>query len=138
MNYTLLAVAIAAISSNAHALQGKIVDEKGAAVESAQIKVVSSKAVHQTNQSGHFDIPVEKVDEIHIQADGFNHKVLHLHGQNTGPLTVTLSRGVLEIVDVIGIPIHASKIESSQPVSVLAGENLRKKTGIDFGGNPEK
>lgn len=133
MKYTLLAAAIAAISSNAYALTGKVVDERGAAVIGAKIEVVGSNALYQTDEYGQFNIPEDSVDEIHVEAIGFNHRVLHLHGAHTGSLTVTLMRGVLEIMEVIGIPIHASKIESAQPVSVLAGDMLRKKQASTLG-----
>lgn len=133
MKYKLLAAAIAVISTNSHALSGKVVDENGVAIAGARIEVVGSNTPYKTDKKGNFDIPVDKIDELHVEANNFNHKILHLHGKDTGPLTITLSKGILEIVDVIGIPIHASKIESAQPVSVLAGDALRKKQASTLG-----
>lgn len=136
MKYKLLAASIASIaviSANSHALGGKVVDENGAAVTGASIEVIGSNTPYQTDETGNFDIPVDNIDELHIEAKNFNHKILHLHGKDTGPLTITLSKSILEIVDVLGIPIHASKIESAQPVSVLAGDALRKKQASTLG-----
>ncbi|MFT5082872.1 MAG: iron complex outermembrane receptor protein [Lentisphaeria bacterium] len=133
MKYKLLAAAIAVISTNSHALSGKVVDENGVDIAGARIEVMGSNTPYQTDKKGNFDIPLNNIDELHVEANNFNHKILHLHGEDTGPLTITLSKGILEIVDVIGIPIHASKIESAQPVSVLAGDALRKKQASTLG-----
>lgn len=133
MKYSLLAVTIAALSSNIYALGGKVIDDNGNAIDGAIIKVMGSNDAYQTDENGQFDIPNESIDELHVEAKGYTHRVLHLHGMQTDSLTVTLSRGVLEIVDVIGIPMHASKIESAQPVSVLAGDELRKKQASTLG-----
>jgi iron complex outermembrane receptor protein len=131
MKRKLLAVAIAMASANAIALEGTVTNENGKPISNAQVEVIGGK-VFSTDSNGKFSIAAESVDEIHIKATGYNHKVLHLHGDDT-PLTISLSPSVFEVVDVVGIPIHASKIEAAQPINVIAGENLRKKQAATLG-----
>lgn len=117
---------------NVGALEGKIVDSNNKAVANASIQVIGTSDRYQTASDGTFNIPHDNVDEIHIEAEGFSHKVLHLHGDKQF-LSIELSRSVIEVLDVVGIPIHASKIESAQPISVIGGEALRKKQASTLG-----
>lgn len=133
MKYQVLALAIAVITSNSYALSGKIVDGQGIPVAGARIEVIGTKEHYRSNREGQFDIPHDQVDEIHIEATGFSHKVLHLHGSHPDPLIVTLTASVLDVIDVVGLPLHASKIESAQPISVLAGDELQKRQASTLG-----
>ncbi|MBX2859283.1 MAG: TonB-dependent receptor [Cellvibrionaceae bacterium] len=133
MKHKLLALFIAHASVNCFGLSGKVIDENGEAIAGAKIEVVGNKDVYRSDEQGHFTIPLDTVDEIHLEADGFSHKILHLHHKHDDTLTVTLARGALEVVDVVGVPQHFSKIESAQPVSVLAGATLRKRQASTLG-----
>ncbi len=134
MKYPLLTLALSFVTHQGHALSGQVFDEQGQPVMNAQVEVVGDKKRYTTDEAGKFIIPNESVDEIHIKADGFSHKILHLHHEHSqDAIRIELLRGVLEIVDVVGVPLHASKIESAQPVSVLAGKNLRKKQAATLG-----
>lgn len=133
MKSLLLAVTSLLTAVSTFALNGKIIDEFGVAVANAEINIISHQKRYTSDDSGQFNIPLDNVDEIHVLADGFNHRVLHLHGQQQDNLTITLRRGVLEIVDVVGIPLHASQIESSQPISVISTKELRKKQRSTLG-----
>jgi len=116
------------------ALEGAVTDEAGNPIANATITLIDSKSSLQTNQLGEFEIGQHAVDEIHIEADGYNHRVLHLHGEHTDePLTIILTSTLIEQVDVIGLPIHASTLESVQPISVLSGDNLRNKQASTLG-----
>lgn len=133
MNRRLLAAAIAALSSTSHALDGKVVDDEGNVIAGAKIEIVGSSDRYNTDDKGQFQINEDAVDEVHVSAEGFSHKILHLHGARQNALTITLSRSVLEVVDVVGIPLHASKIESAQPVSVLSGDALQNRQAATLG-----
>ena len=134
MKYPLLTLALSLVTHQGHALSGQVLDEQGKPVTNAQIEVVGDNKRYTTDSSGQFIIPHESVDEIHVKAPGFSHKILHLHHQHEqDKINIELLRGVLEVVDVIGVPLHTSKIESAQPVSVLAGQNLRKKQAATLG-----
>lgn len=133
MKMKLLAAAITLAAAEAQALKGKVINQNGDAIADAYIEVIGAKDVYRSDKLGQFNIPLQEVDEIHIEAKGFSHKILHLHGEYDEPLSITLTKGVMEFVDVVGIPIHASTIESAQPVSVLAGDELRKRQADTLG-----
>ena len=138
MRSSLLAAALALVSFEALALNGQVVDELGKPIAGAQVQIVGSSASITTDAQGEFTFDEQSVNELHVKAPGFNHKVLHLHELPAGKVTVTLYKGVLEIVDVVGIPVHASVIESSLPVTVLAGDSLRNQQAATLGDTLEK
>ena len=134
MKYTRLALAIAAITSNAYALDGTVVDQQGQPVSNALIEVIGSRSLLKVDKQGGFSVDESNSEEIHVKAPGFSHKVIHLDEvDSSAPLIVTLARSVIVQVDVIGIPIHASNIESAQPISVLSGEELRNRQAATLG-----
>lgn len=128
-----LAIAISLMSANSFALSGKVVDKDGTPIGDAQIEVEGAPGIIRSQPDGTFKIPQDNVDELHIEAPGYSHRVIHLHGEHSEPLVITLNSSALEVVDVIGLPLHASKIESAQPVSVLAGDELRKQQAATLG-----
>ncbi len=138
MGYKKLAALVLALSSNAYALEGKVVDENGDGIAGAQVEIVGRNAEYTTDQNGSFNIPQDEVGELHIAADGFNHKIVHLHTNERDTIVIALSRSILEIVDVIGVPIHASIIESALPVAVVSGEALRDQQAATLGDTLEK
>ncbi|ACR14109.1 outer membrane protein [Teredinibacter turnerae T7901] len=133
MKKCLLASAIAAISTNAFALSGTVVDLDGNPVPNARIEVVGSKTVASSDANGAFNVDEGTSHEIHVTAAGFSHEVLHLDEGVPANLTVRLRRSAIEQVDVIGLPIHASAIESAQPITVLSGEELRNSQAATLG-----
>src|SRR5690606_11030008 len=44
-----------------------------------------------------------------------------------------LNPTVMEVISVIGLPWHASNMESAQPVNVLSGERLRDRQAVTLG-----
>jgi iron complex outermembrane receptor protein len=133
MKTKLLATAIAMLSASAFGLDGKVTDENGQAIVGAEVDVVGKGKTQKTNDDGMFSIEGENVNEIHVKANGYNHKVIHLDHDSNGELTVELSRSIIEVVDVVGIPFHASVIETAMPVEVLSGEALRKQQAATLG-----
>jgi len=64
--------------------------------------------------------------------------MMHLHDKHDKALVITLANTVIEQVDVIGLPIHASVIESALPVSVLSGKDLRHQQAASLGDTLDK
>jgi hypothetical protein len=116
-------------------LTGHITDNKGKPIAKATIDIVNSRKQANSDLNGQFEIDVDStsVNEIHIKAKGYSHRILHLHGQQTTHLTVQLQPSAIEHVDVIGLPLHASTMESAQPISVIRGEDLRSKQAGTLG-----
>ena len=72
--------------------------------------------------------------ELHIAAPGYVHKTIHLEANEVDKVQrIVLASSVIEQVDVEGIPLHASNIESAMPINVLAGEELRSKQASTLG-----
>jgi iron complex outermembrane receptor protein len=136
-----LAVAIStitAITANAYALDGKVVDKNGEPITGAAIKLVGSRNAVKVDDKGDFTFDETNVHEIHVTAPGYSHKVIRLNEVNdTGPLVISLNRSAIEQIDVTGIPIHASVIESAQPISILSGEALRNQQAATLGDSLE-
>lgn len=132
MKYKVLAAAIATASLNAHALDGKVVNNQGRPIAGAIIEVTGTPESITTNEQGQFKVEND-VAEIHVTAPGYGHRTLHLHELNDKPLVITLAPTVIEQLDVIGLPIHASVTESAMPVAVLSGEALRDQQAATLG-----
>lgn len=132
MKRKLLPLFISLASSSALALEGKIIDTEGAAIAGAKVDAVGKRASAETDENGLFKLDVSEVHELHISAPGFSHKVVHVENEDELQ-NIVLAESVIEQVDVIGIPLHGSIIESAMPIAVLTGEELRKKQASTLG-----
>lgn len=132
---TLATLASLAASGAAHALSGTVTDAKGQPISNAEIEVVGSALQTRTNAAGQFSLDTGDavVEELHINASGYSHKTLHLESGKLEGLQVALKRSVIEQVDVTALPIHASIMESAQPVTVVSGDDLRRKQAATLG-----
>ncbi len=135
MKRTLIYAALFLSSSQALAqIQGQVRDEQGMPIPNATVEVVGTKLSTQTNAQGEFNLPAQRDShvELHVFAADYTHKTLHLHKED-GPVNLVLSSTTLEIVNVIGLPWHASNMESAQPVTVLDGDKLRDRQASTLG-----
>ena len=132
MKYKLLLGLLALASMKAHALDGVVVNDRGAPIAGAIVKGLNSAQAVVSDAQGRFSLPGDS-DEIHVMAAGYSHRVLHLHEQDDGSIVVTLSNTVIEQVDVVGLPVHGSVIESAIPVTVLTGDSLRMQQAATLG-----
>ncbi len=134
MKYKYLAVAISAFTANAYALDGRVLNSNGDPISSAIIELEGTRTAISVDEQGGFSFDESNTHEIHVTAPGYSHKVIHIDEVNVyESLIISLQRSVIEQVDVIGIPIHASVIESAQPISVLSGEELRNRQAATLG-----
>ena len=136
MKYKALAAAMMFASANAYALEGKVVDSRGAPIAGAKIKTSSKKSV-LSNEHGQFEV-ADDVEELHITAPGYSHRIVHMHEYEREQLVIILASTVIEQVDVIGLPIHASVVESAMPVAVLSGDALRNQQATTLGDTLER
>lgn len=135
MKKSLLCLAIVAASHSALAqVQGVVRDEQGQPIGNASLDVVGSNLQIRTNARGEFTLPVQagKEVELHVKAPAFMHKTFHLT-QGDKSAELVLSSTAMEVVNVIGLPWHASNMESAQPVTVLGGEQLRDRQASTLG-----
>lgn len=135
MKKTLLCLAITAASHSVLAqVQGVVRDEQGQPIANASLDVVGSNLQIRTNAQGEFNLPPQSGGEVelHVKAPAFMHKTFHLM-QSDKPVDLVLSSTAMEVVNVIGLPWHASNMESAQPVTVLGGDTLRDRQAATLG-----
>lgn len=135
MNKSLLWLALAAASGSALAqVEGVVRDPAGMPIAGATIEVVGTKIRTTANERGEFQLPQvkDKHVELHVRAPDYTHRTLHVH-EGDGPVELVLTSTTLEIVNVVGLPWHASNMESAQPVNVLSGEKLRERQASTLG-----
>lgn len=118
----------------AQQLSGVVVDSRGEPVTNASISLVGSRLSTQTDAQGRFALEAlpEHVVELHIAAPGFSHRSIHLEGA-AQDLHLVLQPTVMQQIDVFGLPIHASTMESVQPISVITAEELRSRSANTLG-----
>lgn len=135
MKKSLLCITILAASQSVLAqVQGVVRDELGQPISNASLDVVGSNLQIRTNTRGEFSLPAQagKEVELHVKAPAFMHKTFHLT-QGDKSAELVLSSTAMEVVNVIGLPWHASNMESAQPVTVLGGEQLRDRQASTLG-----
>lgn len=127
-------LALMTLSGLGHALSGQVVDASGQPVSKATIEVVGSKLRTTTDAQGRFslDADADSLEELHINAQGYSHQTLRLDGDGDA-LRITLRRTAIEQIDVTATPFHSSIMESAQPVTVVAGDELRRKQASTLG-----
>ena len=130
-------LSLSAVSSQAfanHTVSGVVVDNLGKPVANAKITVHGSAVSVKTDKDGKFTITeaIQHVDEIHVAAAGYNHASLSLvEGQDS--YTLTLSKSLIEHIDVTATPLHASTLESATPITVISNEDLNNKHSATLG-----
>ena len=134
MKLRLLSAAIMCASTSAYALEGHISDSYGKAIDGALVEVVGKRESATTDGQGYFKLDIDAAVQLHVSAPGFVHKTIHFKASEIDNLQrIVLTQSVIEQVDVIGIPLHASSIESAMPINVLMGEELRNKQAATLG-----
>lgn len=135
MKKSLLCLAIIAASNTVLAqVEGVVLDPAGMPIAGATIEVVGTKIRTIANERGEFKLPQvkEKHVELHVRAPDYTHRTLHVH-EGDSPVELVLTSTTLEIVNVVGLPWHASNMESAQPVNVLSGDTLRDRQASTLG-----
>lgn len=127
--------AILSLPALVHALSGQVVDTNGNPLANVHIEVVGSQQEAFTNNSGRFNLGAgdTALDELHIYAPGYSHQTVKLNSTQSEPLLITLRQSAIEQIDVTATPFHSSIMESAQPVSVLAGDDLRRQQSATLG-----
>jgi iron complex outermembrane receptor protein len=135
VNKTLLVIAMALASQAVLAqTSGVVRDAQGQPIPGAVVEVVGSNLSISANEQGEFVLPSlsSKPVELHVKAPQFMHKTFHLDAEDQS-LELVLNRTVMDVINVIGLPWHASNMESAQPVNVLSGEKLRDRQAATLG-----
>ncbi|PWS53548.1 TonB-dependent receptor [Pseudoalteromonas sp. meg-B1] len=140
-----LALFIAALlptNALANTIEGVVLNNQGKVVTNATVEVEGSDITAVTDASGKFVITDLKsgLKELHITAPGYAHlhRDITFSDDKSQSITFNLERSPIEVIDIEATPIHMSSMESSSPVSVLSGEQLRRQQAATLGDSLEK
>ena len=126
----------------ANTIEGVVINNNGKAVSGANIEVEGTIFNAVTDKNGRFILRnlVDGQAELHVSAAGFSHhhQDISVKSNDTKQVTFTLKPSPIEVIDVSATPIHMSSMESAAPVSVLAGEELRRQQASSLGDSLEK
>ncbi|MFQ6372501.1 TonB-dependent receptor [Shewanella sp. YIC-542] len=128
-------------AASAQSLQGQITHPDGKPIGGAIVEIKAKNITVTADASGQFsiqDIPAGQY-EFHVYAPGF----AHLHQKVSVVDAISrqqfqLQRSSIEVIDVVATPMHMSTMESASPVSVLAGDALRREQSATLGDTLEK
>ena len=128
-------------STLAQSIEGVVLENNGKAVAGAKVEIEGTSIETMTDSKGNFvvkDLPAG-ISEVHISASGFAHlhKDISLSTENVTH-TFMLTRSPIEVIDVVATPVHMSVMESASPVSVLAGDTLRRQQAATLGDSLDK
>lgn len=123
---------VGAMITPAHAfatdITGTILDSQSQPIPGAVVEIINTQYSAVADADGKFSLSnlPEGPVELHITAPNFIHQSIDLTVlADEQSFDVALQPSSLEVIDVYATPFHASVIESSLPVTVLAGDALR-------------
>lgn len=132
---SLLSLSIISTFAAAQTPTGIITDaQSNAVIQNAKITVKGSNTTLRSDKEGAFTLPnaAQGELELHISAENYAHKTVFVQDLNN-PIQVSLLRSSIEVIDVKGIPLHASLVESVLPISVMVEDDLRNAQAATLG-----
>lgn len=111
-------------------VKGLVLDNSGQPVEHARVHVHGRQQYVYADQEGRFTIQAPADAELHISAKGFGDQFVKITGTE---LKIELQAGGLERIVVAASGLHHYDLEMANPVSVLSGEELSRKTSPTIG-----
>lgn len=130
-----LSLAIASCFASAQSNTGVITDAQTAQpIANAKITIKGSNTVLRTNPQGEFVLPAEVSQqvELHVAAQNYAHQTVFVQDLSN-PIQVGLLQSSIEVIDISGMPLHASLVESALPISVMAEDELRNAQTATLG-----
>lgn len=133
-----LAVFIASVFSaqvlaQSTTIKGLVLDNHGKAVEQARVHVHGRQQYVYADKNGRFTIQAPADAELHISAKGYGDQFVKLADRQNNQLNIKLEAGGLERIVVAASGLHHYDLEMANPASVLAGEELSRKTEPTIG-----
>jgi len=113
-------------------VEGKVVNEAGQPIKNAQVHIHGRQYYVYTDAAGNFRIQTPANSELHFAAKGFGDQFVTLSDHQTA-LSVQLKAGGVERIVVRASGLHQYDLNMSTPVSVLAGDELSRKTAATLG-----
>jgi len=123
--------------SLAQKITGKVVDLQGNVVTLARVNIHGTDQVVVTDEQGSFVFTklTSGNFELHVRAKNYahNNQYITLKEDDISDIVIQLSPSVMEFIDVYATPLHSSTIESSLPVNVISGDDLKLKQASTLG-----
>ncbi|WP_333607443.1 TonB-dependent receptor [Arsukibacterium sp.] len=126
-----------AAQASANSISGTVLDAAGQPAANVEVSVSGTAIKVLTDSQGRFEltgINATKV-ELHLAGRRIAHRNIDVQvpTQGVSNLTLTVKPTPFEVIDITASPLHASITESSLPVSVLAGEQLKMRQAATLG-----
>ena len=126
-----------AISAQAQTLSGQVLDTLGKPLSEGSVQIMGTNTSTKIAKDGRFlfeDIKPGNI-EIHVASSRHIHSKTELMVPQEGlfDIEIVVAKSSIEIFDVTASAFHASTIESAAPVSVISGDELRKKQAATLG-----
>lgn len=126
-----------AISIQAQTLSGIVLDKSGQALNDGSVQIMGTNISTPILADGRFIFENVKPGnvEVHVASSKHIHSKTELTIPESGlfDIEIVVANSSIEIFDVTASAFHASTIESAAPVSVIAGNELRKKQASTLG-----
>jgi iron complex outermembrane recepter protein len=135
--YSLLAAAVCLTFSvsaeqSSQRYSGVVTDSNGTPLSHARVHIHGRQQYVYADEQGRFSILAPDNAELHISASGYGDTFISLTAEQS-PLNIQLSKGGLERIVVSASGIHQSELDMATPVSVLSGEDLKRRTEPTIG-----
>jgi iron complex outermembrane receptor protein len=126
-----------AISIQAQTLSGIVLDKSGQALKEGSVQIMGTNISTPILADGRFIFENVRPGnvEVHVASSKHIHSKTELTIPESGlfDIEIVVANSSIEIFDVTASAFHASTIESAAPVSVIAGDELRKKQASTLG-----
>ncbi len=133
-----------------HSFSGVVKNSQGNPISNAVIELHGSNVMVKTDENGVFvlDEKMQHVEELHVSAPGYNHQTFSVkdadmltestalsQGDMAGSpsIVITLSKALIERIDVSATPLHGSTLESATPITVISDQDLKNKHAATLG-----
>ncbi|KKO43962.1 TonB-dependent receptor [Arsukibacterium ikkense] len=126
-----------AANAAANSISGTVLDAAGKPAANVEVSVSGTAIKVLTDSQGRFELTglAAQQVELHLAGRRIAHRNIEVQvpAQGLTNLTLTVKPTPFEVIDVTASPLHASITESSLPVSVLAGEQLKMRQAATLG-----
>ncbi len=133
-----LAVLVASVFSaqvraQSATINGVVLDTDGKAIEQARVHVHGRQQYVYADKNGRFTIQAPADAELHISAKGYGDQFVKVADAQNNQLKIQLKPVVWNVIVVAASGLHHYDLEMANPVSVLSGEELSRKTEPTIG-----
>ena len=123
-------------TSLAAKIYGQVTNENGEAIIGAVITLDENKKQVTTDEQGRYTISIEGIDHLHLHVYSSDYIHADVELKLTGEeqqQNFTLTPAVIENIVVTANALQSSVLESTTPVSVISGEQLRRNQAATLG-----